>query len=80
MLWKGTGAGARSVAMSGTPSNWNVTTGWRGFGGSLLIYLKAGDYIEPGYSSTDASGVQMTADTAGVRTWFSLALMNRSYA
>ena len=64
------------------PANNNVG-GFYGVDGNFLIYLKPGEWVRPGYNSTwstpSSTTVKWTGDTAGLMTWFSLSLTNRSY-
>lgn len=80
VLWKGTGSSTRQVVQQGFNRPWNQNIGFHGFNGTFLVYLKAGDYIEPGYWSDGSASDFFLADTAGTLTWFSMALVNRSYA
>lgn len=80
MLWKGSGTGARQAVAIGPGFAWNINVGFSGFGGDFQVYLKAGEWVEPGYSCNAAGSNLLIADAAGLRTWFSMSLTNRSYA
>ena len=84
ILWTGSGSGARQVHAYGSQSRYNFAGGTGPvISGSFLIYLKAGDYVEPGYYSNVAfSGAIGSTDAtfAAKTTWWSVALVNRSYS
>lgn len=79
ILFKGVGTGSRAVDQRGTPVKWTSSVGFNGFGGTFIIYLKPGEWIEPGYSSTASSGGTQFFTGTGANTWFSMSLINRSY-
>jgi hypothetical protein len=83
ILWKGSGAGARSVYAYGGQVRFNSPGGTGPvFNGSFLVYLKAGDYVEPGYFSNVSinAGMGSTDATFASKTcWWSIALVNRSH-
>ena len=83
ILWKGTGAGAREVFAYGGQNRFNAAGGTAPvMNGSFSVYLKAGDYVEPGYYSNVAISNTLgnsNADFTSKTTWFSVALINRSY-
>ena len=84
ILWTGSGAGARSVAFYGGQSRYNAAGGTApSLNGSFIIYLKAGDYVEPGYYSNVAVSNTLgntSSDFTSKTTWFSVALINRSHS
>lgn len=80
VLWKGRGTRTRQVVQQGFNRPWNTNTGWHGFHGTFLIYLTAGDWIEPGYWSDGVYADLLSGDTQGQLTWFSVSLVNRSLA
>ncbi len=53
-----------------------------GMGGSVTLYLAEGDYLQLGYVSGSpfVTANAFTGDVAGTRTYFSMALANRSNA
>ena len=90
ILWKGSGTAASSggvsagsVAMYGGQSRFNSPGGTGPvINGSFLIYLKAGEWVEPGYYSNQQINSAMgSTDSTFVAktTWWSVALVNRSY-
>jgi hypothetical protein len=83
ILWTGSGAGARTVAAYGGQSRFNAAGGTGPvLNGSFQIYLKAGEYVEPGYYSNAAISAAMgsTDATFAAKTcWWKVSLMNRSY-
>lgn len=83
VLYKGVGGGAGGsgdVYAQAAGHGWSNGSGYHGFRGDFLIYLRPGEWIEPGYASTGARSDVLTGDTDGELTWFSVALVNRSYA
>ena len=79
VLWRNGTGGVRQVAQEGWNRPVNDSVGFRGISGTFLIYLKAGDWVEPGYWSDGALSGVLSANTGGTLTWFSVALVNRSY-
>jgi hypothetical protein len=90
LLWKGSGTAASSggvsagsLAMYGNQSRFNFAGGTGPvISGSFLIYLKAGEWVEPGYYSNQQINSAMgstDAAFAAKTTWWSVALVNRSY-
>lgn len=79
MLWKGAGNGARAPHRYTNKVGWRTADRFFGFSGTFHVYLKPGEWIEPGYSSDTDSGTTglMTGNSA--QTWFSMSLLNRSY-
>ncbi|AEJ95422.1 structural protein [Mycobacterium phage Microwolf] len=45
---------------------------------SFSVYLDAGDYVQAGYDAGQAHGSLITGEAAGVETYFSISLLNRS--
>jgi hypothetical protein len=89
ILWTGSGSGTRQVYSYGSQSRFNFAGGTAPvISGSFLIYLKAGDYVEPGYYSnvsiSSAMGSTVTDQTAALSAsktcWWTVALVNRSYS
>ena len=67
--------------ISGTDSwtsNWSSTSSG-GCEGTFIIYCAAGDYLEPGYDVNSSTGGLMPGDAAGLRSYWSVSLLNRSY-
>ena len=67
--------------ISGTDSwtsNWSSTSSG-GCEGTFIIYCAAGDYLEPGYDVNSSTGSLMPGDAAGLRSYWSVSLLNRSY-
>ena len=79
MLWKGVGAGARTVYQYAPLVGWRTADRFYGFTGTFQIYLKAGEWVEPGYSSGTSSGSTGLMSGSSAETWFSVNLTNRSY-
>jgi hypothetical protein len=84
ILWTGSGSGSRSVAFYGHQSRFNAPGGTAPvLNGSFLIYLKAGEWIEPGYSS-NVNISNAIGSTDGnfnkLSCWWTVALVNRSYS
>jgi len=54
----------------------------RSFSGHWVIYLAAGDYVQLGYNAKLVQGGKsfFTGEATGVRTYFNIALVNRSLA
>ena len=50
------------------------------FGSTFIVYITAGEYIQPGYWQTTAYSASgnMTGDASGYQTHFSVALLNKS--
>ena len=65
-----------------TGSVWGVTSiinrGPAGVAGSFIIYLQAGDYIQPGYWQTTAYNAAGTIVGDANSTYFDVALINKS--
>jgi hypothetical protein len=84
ILWTGSGSGTRQVEAYGSQSRYNFAGGTAPvISGSFLIYLKAGDYVEPGYYNNQliSNAIGSTDATfAAKTTWWSVALVNRSYS
>ena len=85
VLFKGVGVGSGDhpqgqAVMQGFNTPWNNYTGFHGISGTFLIYLRPNEWIEPGYWSDGTGGDFLKSDSAGKLTWFSIALVNRSYA
>lgn len=83
LLWKNRPSGSVStdyLEQQGATYPYNSFVGFHGLHGNFIVYLKAGDYIEPGYYSGQASGSILSGNNEGTLTWFSVALINRSYA
>ena len=59
-------------------SSWASTYGGS-VGATFLIYCAAGDYLEPGYSLNSTTGGMFPGDPAGLESYWSVALVNRSY-
>ena len=79
VLWRNGTGGVREVAQEGWNRPVNEWVGFHGISGTFLIYLKAGDWVEPGYWSNGVLSGVLSANTGGTLTWFSVALVNRSY-
>lgn len=47
-------------------------------GDSFLVYCNAGDTLNPGYSAATSLSGTFAAETSGTKTYFEVALMNRS--
>jgi hypothetical protein len=84
ILWTGSGIGSRSVAFYGHQSRFNAPGGTAPvLNGSFLIYLKAGEWVEPGYSSNvNISNAIGSTDSNfnKLSCWWTVALVNRSYS
>lgn len=68
------------------PSFWGITNGVIGtrgpahVGGSFIIYLEAGDYIQPGYWQTTLYSASGTLTAGSSTTYFAASLINKSTA
>lgn len=85
VLWKNRPAGSTTtqsayIDQEGFAQTYNSTTGFNGVTGTYIVYLRAGEWIEPGYNADSAIAGILTGDSDGTLTWFSVALINRSYA
>jgi hypothetical protein len=85
ILWKNRPAGSTStqsafIDQEGFAQTYNSTTGFNGVTGTYIVYLRAGEWIEPGYNADSAISNVLIGDEDGSLTWFSVALINRSYA
>ena len=84
ILWTGSGSGTRQVDSYGSQSRFNFAGGTAPvISGSFLIYLEAGDYVEPGYySNVSISSSMGSTDSTFVAKscWWTVALVNRSYS
>lgn len=84
ILWAGAGAGSRAAAFYGTQSRFNNFGGTAPvINGSYLIYLRSGEWVEPGYYSNVAiSNAMGSTDSTFVAKscWWTVALVNRSYS
>ena len=84
ILFTGSGSGSRSVAFYGNESRFNSFGGTAPvLNGSFLIYLKAGEWVEPGYSSNVAISNAIGSTDGNfnkLSCWWTVALVNRSYA
>lgn len=85
-LYKGSGAGASALYERGMPANsvnsnsdgtGNFTTD--AFGDTFIVYLAAGDYVQAAYNTETGMTYNMTGAAGETTTYFSIALMNRSY-
>ena len=84
ILWTGAGSGSRSVAFYGSQCRFNSFGGTGPvINGSFLIYLKSGEWVEPGYYSNVAisSAMGSTDSTFVAKScWWAVSLVNRSYS
>ena len=59
-------------------SSWASTSGGS-VEATFIVYCAVGEYLEPGYSLNSTTGGMFPGDAAGLGSYWSVALMNRSY-
>lgn len=47
-------------------------------GSSFIVYCNAGDTLQPGYNTSSANSLTLTGEATGGKTYWSVALLNRS--
>lgn len=74
LLYKGTNLTNPDAFKIGSDSNMRYSQA------SFIVYLNANETVQAGYDANGAANELLDADASGIETYFSMSLLNRSFA